>query len=35
MVRYVEGAHFGLEFLNLALRDRLALIEHCEKLNPA
>ena len=35
IVRYVEGAHFGLEFLNLALRDRLALIEHCEKLNPA
>jgi hypothetical protein len=34
-VRYMEGHHFGLEFLNLALRDRLALIEHCEKLNPA
>ncbi|PYY14440.1 MAG: hypothetical protein DMG61_06160 [Acidobacteria bacterium] len=34
MVRYVEGAHFGLEFLNLGLKDRLALVEHCEKLNP-
>lgn len=34
MVRYVEGAHFGLEFLNLGLKDRLSLVEHCEKLDP-
>jgi len=33
MVRYVEGAHFGLEFLNLGLKDRLSLVEHCEKLD--
>jgi len=34
MVRYVEGVHFGLEFLNLGLKDRLSLVEHCEKLDP-
>lgn len=34
IVRYVEGTHFGLEFLNLGLKDRLALVEHCEKLDP-
>lgn len=33
MVRYAEDALFGLEFLNLALKDRLSLVEHCEKLD--
>ena len=34
IVRYVEGAHFGLEFLNLGLKDRLSLIDTARKLNP-
>ena len=34
MVRYEEGAYFGLEFLNLGLKNRLALVEYCEKLDP-
>jgi len=34
IVRYIEGPHFGLEFLNLGLKDRLTLVDYCEKLNP-
>ncbi|PYY24585.1 MAG: hypothetical protein DMG62_03240 [Acidobacteria bacterium] len=33
-VRYVQGPHVGLEFLNLGLKDRLAIVQHCEKLDP-
>ena len=33
-VRYVQGPHVGLEFLNLGLKDRLAIVDHCEKLDP-
>lgn len=32
IVRYLEGGRFGIEFLNLAIKDRLALVNYCEKL---
>lgn len=31
-LRHVEGNRFGIEFLNLGLKDRLTLMEYCEKL---
>jgi hypothetical protein len=31
-VRYLRAAHYGIEFLNLGMKDRLALVEFCEKL---
>jgi hypothetical protein len=31
-VRHVEGDRVGIEFLNLTMKDRLALVEFCEKL---
>jgi len=32
VVRYVHASHYGIEFLNLGMKDRLALVEFCEKL---
>jgi hypothetical protein len=32
VVRHVEGDRAGIEFLNLTMKDRLALVEFCEKL---
>ena len=32
VVRYLHGSHYGIEFLSLAMKDRLALVEFCEKL---
>jgi len=32
-VRHVEGSRVGIEFLNLGMKDRLALLDYCEKLN--
>jgi hypothetical protein len=34
-VRHAEGEHAGIEFLNLTMQDRLALVEFCEKLKTA
>ena len=31
-VRYVRAGHYGIEFLNLGMKERLALVEYCEKL---
>ena len=31
-VRHVEGARVGIEFLSLSMKDRLALLDYCEKL---
>ena len=31
-VRYVQGPRVGIEFLNLGMKDRLALVDYCEKL---
>lgn len=31
-VRYIEGGKTGIGFLNLGLKERLALVAHCEKL---
>jgi len=31
-VRHVEGARVGIEFLSLGMKDRLALLDYCEKL---
>jgi hypothetical protein len=33
-VRHVEGIRYGIAFLNLGMKDRLALVEYCEKLKP-
>lgn len=32
VVRYLHASHYGIEFLNLGMKDRLALVEFCEKL---
>ena len=32
IVRHVEKNRYGIEFLNLGMKDRLALVEYCEKL---
>ena len=32
IVRHVEASRYGIEFLNLGMKDRLALVECCEKL---
>ena len=32
VVRYIQSGHFGIEFLNLGIKDRLAIVEFCEKL---
>src|SRR5579872_2173308 len=32
IVRHVEQNRYGIEFLNLGMKDRLALMEYCEKL---
>jgi hypothetical protein len=32
VVRHAEGDRVGVEFLNLTMKDRLALVEFCEKL---
>ncbi|MBV9073931.1 MAG: PilZ domain-containing protein [Acidobacteria bacterium] len=34
VVRHVEGKRYGVEFLNLGMKDRLALVEYCEKIKP-
>lgn len=31
-VRYMTSSLYGIEFLNLGMKDRLALVEYCEKL---
>ena len=31
-VRYLEAGRYGIEFLNLGMKERLALVEYCEKL---
>ena len=31
-VRHVETTRWGIEFLNLGMKDRLALVEYCENL---
>ena len=31
-VRHVQGSRVGIEFLNLGMKDRLALLDYCEKL---
>lgn len=30
-VRHVERNRYGIEFLNFGMKDRLALVEYCEK----
>jgi c-di-GMP-binding flagellar brake protein YcgR len=30
-VRHVERNRYGIEFLNLGMKERLALVEYCEK----
>jgi hypothetical protein len=32
IVRYLEGGRFGIEFLSLGIKDRLAVVKYCEKL---
>jgi hypothetical protein len=32
IVRYATSTLYGIEFLNLGMKDRLALVEYCEKL---
>jgi hypothetical protein len=32
IVRYVTPRFYGIAFLNLGMKDRLALVEYCEKL---
>jgi len=32
IVRYLEGGRFGIEFLSLGIKDRLALVHYCKKL---
>lgn len=32
IVRYLEGGRFGVEFLNLGIKDRLALVNYCKRL---
>ena len=32
VVRHVETTRWGIEFLNLGMKDRLALVEYCENL---
>jgi hypothetical protein len=32
IIRHVEGVRYGIEFLNLGMKERLALVEYCEKL---
>lgn len=31
-VRHVHSNRYGIEFLNLGMKDRLALVEYCENL---
>ena len=32
ILRHVHSARYGIEFLNLGMKDRLALVEYCENL---
>lgn len=32
IVRYLERGRFGIEFLSLSIKNRLALVNYCEKL---
>jgi hypothetical protein len=33
VARHAQGDRVGIEFLNLTMKDRLGLVEFCEKLN--
>ena len=34
-IRHVDGVRVGIEFLSLGMKDRLALVDYCEKLEMA